>query len=81
MASNFLWVEWHLQNAAVKHRKYPTIVPNDVVRVNIKPTPGITKGHRPTYSPTQHTVIYIKGNYYYLIYIMYTNKLYHSHEL
>ena len=50
---NFLWVAWHLQHAAVKHRKYTTSLPNDMVRVNIKPKSGITKGHHPTYSSTK----------------------------
>lgn len=80
MASNFLWVAWHLQNAAVKNRKYPTSLPNDMVRVNVNPKSGITKGHHPTYSSTKHKAFNIQGNDY-LIYIMDNNKLYHRHEL
>ena len=48
---------WHLQNTAKKNRKYTEIKTSDYVRVNVKPKPGITKGHHPTYSSTKHTVI------------------------
>ena len=33
---NHLWVNWHLQNNAKQHRKYPNINEGDMVRVNIK---------------------------------------------
>ena len=77
--SNFLWVAWHLQNAAKKHRKY-TEIKNDYVRVNIKPKPGITKGHHPTYSSIKHKVISITDNGY-LSGIMHKKKVSHRHEL
>ena len=80
LASNLLLVAWHLQNAAAKNRKYPEILPNDMVRVNIKPKPGITKGHHPTYSSTKHKVISVRGTDY-LIDIMNLKEIYHRHEL
>ena len=79
LPSNFLYVAWHL-NAAVKNRKYLTILPNGKVRVNIKPKPGITKGHHPTYPSTNHKAISVKENDY-LIDIMNKKKQYYRHEL
>ena len=35
LASNFLWVAWHLQKSAVKQRKYPEIKTSDYVRVKM----------------------------------------------
>ena len=78
--SKFLWVVWHLQNAAKKNRKYPEIKQNGYVRVNIKPNSGITKGHHPTYFSNKHKVISIKDNDC-LIDLMHKKKLYHRHEL
>ena len=34
-SENRLWVNWHLQNAAKKDRKYPKIHEGDMVRINI----------------------------------------------
>ena len=80
MPQHFLWVAWHLQNAAVKHRTYPTMLSNAMVRVNITPKSGITKGHHPTYSSNKHKVTSINGNDY-LIDIMNKKELYHRHKL
>ena len=62
LASHFLWGAWHLPNAAVKNREHPSIVPNGMVRVNITPKSGITKGHHPTYYLIKHKAITINGN-------------------
>ena len=61
-------------------RKYEEIKKGDMVRVNIKPKSGITKGHHPNYSSNKHEVISINSNEY-LIDIMNKQKLYHRHEL
>ena len=50
------------------------------VIVNIKPKPGITKGHHPTYYSTKHKAISIKDNDY-SIDIIIKKKLHHRHEL
>ena len=63
LASNFLRVAWHLQNSAVKI-KCTEIKTSGYVGVNLKPKPGITKGRRPTYSPTKQKVMSISGNIY-----------------
>ena len=47
LPSNFLWVAWHLQNAAKNNRTYEEIKEGSYARVNIKPKSGITKGHHP----------------------------------
>ena len=61
LASNFLWVAWHLQNAAVSNRKYPEIKKKSAyVLMNFKQKPGITKGHHPTYSSTKQNLLVFK---------------------
>ena len=60
--SNFLWVAWHLQNAAKNNIKYEEHVAGSHVRVNIKPRSGITKGHHPKHYSTKHKVINAQGN-------------------
>ena len=78
--TNNLWVAWHLWNSASRNRTYEEITKGDMVRVNIKPKSGITKGHHPKYSSTKHKVISISSNDY-LIDIMNKTKLYHRHEI
>ena len=73
--SDFLWVAWHLQNAANNNIKYAEIVAGDYVRVDMKPKSGITKGHHPIYYSTKHKVINTQGNDFLI------EKLYHRHEL
>ena len=80
LPGNHLWAVWHLQNAANNNRTYDEIVVGNYVRVNIKPTSGITNGHHPKYYSTKHEFINIQGNDY-LIDIMNKNVLYHRHEL
>ena len=63
---NFLWVVWHLQNNSRRQRKYPDISVNDLVRVNIKPKHGITKGHDPKWSSEKYKVLRVDGNNYLL---------------
>ena len=60
---NHLWVNWHLQNNTKSNRKYPTILPNYMARVHVKPK-LCTKGHEPTWSLTRHKVIRTDGNKY-----------------
>ena len=52
---NHLWVNWHLQNASKRNRKYPEISKGDMVRFKIKPSIG-TKGHEAKWSSTTHEV-------------------------
>ena len=63
---NFLWVAWHLQNHARRQRKYPEITANDLVRINIKPKHGITKGHDHGWSSKKYKVIRVEDNSYLL---------------
>ena len=58
------WVVWHLQNNAKRDRRYPEVSVNDMVRVNVKPKSGITKGHHPKWSSEKYKVILIEGNNY-----------------
>ena len=53
---NHLWANLHLQRNAKSNRKYPIILPNDMVRVHVKPELG-TKEHEPKWSSTRHKVI------------------------
>ena len=64
LPGNFMWVVWHLQNAAKKNRKYEEIKTSDYVRVNKQKQNQlrITKGQHPTYSSTKHKVISIHIN-------------------
>ena len=62
----FFWVSWHLHDNAIRQRKYPKILINDLVRVNIKPKHGITKGHDPRWSSEKYKVLRVDGNSYLL---------------
>ena len=63
---NFLWVVWHLQNNVKRNRKYPDVSVDDMVRVNIKPKHGITKGHDKKWSSDKYKVLRVDGNNYLL---------------
>ena len=77
---NFLWVAWHLQNNARRQRKYPEISVDDMVRVNIKPKHGITKGHDPKWSSQKYKVLRVDGNSYLLNHPT-KRKLFMRHEM
>ena len=62
---DFMWVVWHLQNAATKQRTYPKIQESDYVRIKINPK-RTAKGHEPTFSATIHKIVAIKENEYYI---------------
>ena len=62
---NFMWVMWHLQNAATKERKYPKVSEGDYVRIKINPK-RTAKGYEPTFSATRHKIVAIKDNEYYI---------------
>ena len=63
---NCLWVVWHLQNNVKRNRKYPDVSVDDMVRVNIKPKHGITKGHDKKWSSDKYKVLRVDGNNYLL---------------
>ena len=77
---NHLWVNWHLQNAAKKNRKYPDIKDGDMVRYKLKPSIG-TKGHEPKWSSTRHKVVGKPTNNQYFIPSVNKNKVWLRHEL
>ena len=76
---NFMWVMWHLQNAATKQRKYPTISEGDYVRIKINPK-RTAKGHEPTFSATRHKIVAIKDNEYHIP-SFHKHRLFLRHEI
>ena len=77
---NFLWVVWHLQNQARRQRKYPEISAGNMVRVNIKPKHGKTKGYDPRWSSEKYKVIRVEDNSYLLDHPT-KKKIFLRHEL
>ena len=77
---NFLWVAWHSQKKVRRDRKYPEISVDDLVRINIKPKHGITKGHDPRWSSEKYNVLRVDGNSYLLNHPT-RRKLFMRHEL
>ena len=76
---NHLWVNWHLQNAAKKERKYKEIKEGDTIRVSIKKG-KFAKGHEPNWSTTRHKVVDVKGNQYFIPSVN-KSKLFLRHEI
>ena len=72
-------MNWHLQAAGKKDRKYKEIKEGDMVRANIKKG-KFAKGHEPNWSKERHKVVDVKGNQYFIPSVN-KSKLFLRHEI